>query len=71
MTICFKNYPDMKKFCSKMFKGDVKDNTLPVFSNCKLSFNFKTAYVDCDMTETELTQWLASNKIKVEYVSKF
>jgi hypothetical protein len=54
-----------------MFTGNTKDNTLPVFSNCNLSFNFKTAHVDCDMTEAELYRWLASNKIKVEYVSKF
>lgn len=71
MTICFKTYPDMKRFCGKMFTGDTKDNTLPVFSNCNISFNFKQAQVDCEKTEAELTQWLASNKIRVLYVSKF
>lgn len=48
MTICFKTYPDMKRFCGKMFTGDTKDNTLPVFSNCNLSFNFKQVHVICD-----------------------
>lgn len=71
MTICFNTYPDMKKFCNKMFSGDTKDNTLPVFTDCNLSFNFKQAQVECNMTEAELSQWLASNKIKVVYVSKF
>ena len=71
MTICFKTYPDMKRFCSKLFVGSTKDNVLPIFSTVNLSFNFKQAQVDCDKTEAELTQWLATNKIKVAYVSKF
>lgn len=71
MTISFKTYSDMKRFCGKMFTGDTKDNVLPVFSNCNLSFNFKQAQVDCDKTLEELQTWLSYYKINVNYVSEF
>lgn len=71
MEICFDSYYEMKKFCSKLFNGQVKDNTFPVFSECNFKFDFKLVYVDCDMTENELSQWLQDRKIKVNYVSKF
>ena len=71
MTICFDSYYEMKKFCSKLFNGQVKDNTFPVFSECNFDFLFQSVYVKCDMTENELSQWLQERKIKVRYVSKF
>lgn len=72
MTICFKTYPDMKKFCGRLFLGSTKDSVLPIFSTVNLSFNFKQAQVDCDeQSVEEMEAWLESCNIKYNYVSQF
>ena len=72
MTISFKTYPDMKRFCGKLFVGSTKDNVLPIFSTANLDFNFKLAQIECtDNSVEEIEAWLEVNRIKFNYVSKF
>ena len=72
MTICFKTYPDMKRFCGRLFLGSTKDSVLPIFSTVNLSFNFKQAQVESsEQSVEEIEAWLDSCNIKYNYVSQF
>ena len=72
MTISFASYPDMKRFCSKLFVGSTKDSVLPIFSTVNLSFNFKQAQVESSEQSVEdIEAWLESCNIKYNYVSQF
>lgn len=72
MTICFKDYPAMKKFMANLFTGNHSDNTFPIFAkDFTTSFCYRqVSFPNLHETE-EMEEWLKSKKIAYNWVCQF
>ena len=72
MTICLENNWETKKFYARcMFKGTLKDNTLPIFRAIHQTMNFTQVCVETDLTTVEIEKLLHKNHVLFRWVSEY
>ncbi len=72
MTICFDSNYHAKQFFAKcLYRGDLKDNTTPIFNSVKMDMLFKQATVEASMDVQDVEKLLQSKKVKYRWISQF
>ena len=72
MTICFESSYDAARFFAKcMYKGECKDNTLPIWDEVHMICNFTQIEVKGRLGVEETEALLKEKKVKYKWVSQY